>query len=159
MQTDQAGSSHRLYEGLNSHKTSFASIYDAPTPTAYFTAMRDAEYQIPQNAKLTTLVILRAAKRAKSRRSIRVLDVGCSYGVNAALLKHDISRRSLRALFIASLRRADPVPAHLQRPSLLLEPEEVARPRMHRFRRGRRSRPLRSGLRAAGFRLARELRG
>lgn len=91
MQTDQAGSSHRLYEGLNSHKTSFASIYDAPTPTAYFTAMRDAEYQIPQNAKLTTLVILRAAKRAKSRRSIRVLDVGCSYGVNAALLKHDIS--------------------------------------------------------------------
>ncbi len=62
-------------------KISFDHIYTAPDPRPFFGTLRRVDYGIPQLAKpyFATLIAAHAAERPT------VLDIGCSYGVNAAL--------------------------------------------------------------------------
>lgn len=67
------------------HKADFSAIYTAPDPRPYFRALRPLDYRIPQLAApvLTTLSNLVAP--AGTART--VLDVCCSYGINAAMMR------------------------------------------------------------------------
>ena len=78
-------------------KVSFDHIYDQPDPRAYFSTLRRLDYCIPQ---LAAPYFRRLLTRRVSRRGgpATVLDIGCSYGINAALLRcgltmHDLYHR------------------------------------------------------------------
>jgi SAM-dependent methyltransferase len=76
-------------------KVSFDTIYTQPDPRAFFTTLRELDYQIPQLAKphFTALIDEYRARRAVANPT--VLDLGCSYGVNAVLLRCDATMSEL----------------------------------------------------------------
>ncbi|QIS19827.1 class I SAM-dependent methyltransferase [Nocardia terpenica] len=69
-------------------KASFDDIYDRPDPAAYYLRMSELDYQIPELAKPHFRKII-DDYRAATGTAPTVLDIGCSYGVNAALLRLD----------------------------------------------------------------------
>ncbi|MDH6139720.1 MULTISPECIES: hypothetical protein [Kitasatospora] len=78
-------------------KARFDDIYNQADPRAYFTRLEPLGYEIPQHAQP---VFRRAAELRNSvgdggGRRPAVLDVCCSYGINAALLNHDLTMAEL----------------------------------------------------------------
>ncbi|MGH3361518.1 MAG: hypothetical protein ACRDOM_03580 [Nocardioides sp.] len=76
-------------------KADFGAIYDQPDPRAYFLTLEPYDYVIPQYGAELFVRLLRARGTAEGRRS-RVLDVCCSYGVVATLMK---TRLDLAAVY------------------------------------------------------------
>ncbi|MFI0469934.1 class I SAM-dependent methyltransferase [Saccharopolyspora sp. 5N102] len=70
-------------------KVSLEQIYTRPDPRAYFTTLRELDYCIPQLAKPYFLKLIQEYREATGVEMPTVLDLGCSYGVNAALLRCD----------------------------------------------------------------------
>ncbi|MGK3204058.1 class I SAM-dependent methyltransferase [Amycolatopsis sp. MEPSY49] len=83
-------------------KISFDHIYTAPDPRPFFGTLRRVNYEIPQLAKpyFAKLIGEHPAERPT------VLDVGCSYGVNAALRRCDATMDDLYAHYTAPDVRA-----------------------------------------------------
>lgn len=76
-----------------SGKADFSHIYDRPDPRDYFRTLSSLDYEIPQRARLvfaTIFTAIRAEGDAAGGEPLRVLDLCCSYGVNAALLRCDL---------------------------------------------------------------------
>lgn len=67
-------------------KANFGEIYDRPDPRAYYSELGSYDYEIPQHGKTVFQQVL----EAMPVESPTVVDLCCSYGVNAALLKHDV---------------------------------------------------------------------
>ncbi|MEV0173794.1 hypothetical protein AB0I00_22070 [Streptomyces sp. NPDC050803] len=89
-------------------KTRFDDIYDRTDPRAYFTRLAPLEYEIPHHAQA-------AFRRAAAEREAladsgagrpAVLDVCCSYGINAALLNHDVTLAELYTRYTGRRARA-----------------------------------------------------
>lgn len=85
-----------------SGKTRFDDIYDQPDPRAYFTRLAPYEYEIPHHAQ----GVFRRAHAARSAAgspdgAVSVLDLCCSYGINAALLTCDVTLADLYAHYTA----------------------------------------------------------
>jgi len=74
------------FELGNSAKANFDDIYNAPDPRAYYTTLGRLDYQIPSQAK----PVFQAVMQSMERERLTVLDIGCSYGVNAAMLRYDL---------------------------------------------------------------------
>ena len=70
-------------------KQSLDDVYSAPDPRPYFQTLRQVDYQMPQVAKPYF------AKLIEELTPATVLDVGCSYGVNAALYRCDTTMDEL----------------------------------------------------------------
>ncbi|MEZ5855450.1 MAG: class I SAM-dependent methyltransferase [Hyphomicrobiaceae bacterium] len=70
-------------------------IYNQKDPRAYFTTLGELDYCIPEAARPVFANIIEAYKSVKNAHSIKVVDLGCSYGVNAALMKTDMTMRDL----------------------------------------------------------------
>lgn len=66
-------------------------IYTAPDPRPYFATLGGLDYCIPQLAKPYFTKLIREYSAATGVAVPTVIDVGCSYGVNAALLRCDAS--------------------------------------------------------------------
>lgn len=79
----------------DSGKIDLSDIYNQPDPRQYFSTLSQLDYRIPQEAKSPFRQILAARRRACGGDSAKIIDVGCSYGVNAALLKYDLSIEEL----------------------------------------------------------------
>lgn len=79
-----------VYDEINDAKTNLNHIYNEPDPRAYFRQLKGVNYSIPGAAKPIFLKLI-GALQERANDAVRVLDLGCSYGVNAALLKHDLS--------------------------------------------------------------------
>lgn len=73
------------------NKTDFSTIYGRPDPRAYFRALAPLQYQVPQRALPVVEAVLAASGAGT------VLDVCCSYGINAALLRHDVDLDEISA--------------------------------------------------------------
>jgi hypothetical protein len=74
-------------------KADFNHIYDHPDPRDYFRTLSRLDYEIPQRARPvfeTIFKAMRAEGDAVGDEPLRVLDLCCSYGVNAALLRCDL---------------------------------------------------------------------
>jgi SAM-dependent methyltransferase len=82
------------YETINKAKAPMGHIYNRPDPRAYYRELEKLDYSIPNEAKPIFEAILRQMRRTRRER-LHILDLGCSYGVNAALLKHDLSMSDL----------------------------------------------------------------
>ena len=87
-------------DDINGAKANMDHIYDLPDPRAYFRELRKLGYAIPDAAKP---VVQKLISRLRHQRNdmVHVLDLGCSYGVNAALLKHDLSMPDLDDLCLS----------------------------------------------------------
>jgi hypothetical protein len=62
-------------------------VYNQDRPAAYYRAIDELDYHLPQQAKPLFAGILDMLRRARGRDALKIVDLGCSYGVNAALLK------------------------------------------------------------------------
>ena len=103
-------------------KVSLDHIYTQPDPRAYFTELRALDYRVPQEAKPWFAKLLQEYRESRQVAEPRVLDIGCSYGVNAALLKYDATMDELYARYTG-------VPAAESRASVLARDRELARSR------------------------------
>jgi SAM-dependent methyltransferase len=83
------------YDEANDQKANFDDVYNRPTPVPYFSAMREVGYEIPQNAKPLFGALIEQLRQRRGRRTVGVLDLGCSYGISAALLKYGLSIEQL----------------------------------------------------------------
>lgn len=72
-----------------SGKSSFDEIYDRRDPRSYFNTLGALDYEIPAHGGRVFSALL-DSMRSQGRAASCVLDVCCSYGINAALLKHDV---------------------------------------------------------------------
>jgi SAM-dependent methyltransferase len=70
-------------------KVSLDHLYVQDDPRAYFATLGELDYCIPQLAKPYFTKLLEDYREAEHVDVPTVVDVGCSYGVNAALLKCD----------------------------------------------------------------------
>ncbi|MFB4315026.1 class I SAM-dependent methyltransferase [Actinomadura sp. 21ATH] len=70
-------------------------IYTRPDPRAYFSTLRELDYHIPELAKPHFRALIEEYRAATGVRNPTVLDIGCSYGINAALLKCDATMDEL----------------------------------------------------------------
>lgn len=84
------------YEEINEAKANMDGIYDQEDPRAYFRELSKLNYDIPGAAKPIIQQLIRHLQ-STSERPVHVLDVGSSYGVNAALIKYDMSMPELYA--------------------------------------------------------------
>lgn len=83
------------FDELNEAKANFDSIYTAADPRAYFRVLGDLDYAIPDRARPIFRRIVEAMRTAGGDR-LTALDLGCSYGINAALLKYPLTFEDLR---------------------------------------------------------------
>lgn len=94
--------------GMTGGKSRFDDIYVQPDPRAYFTRLAPLEYEIPHHAVPVFREV--AAERAAfdDGRPGRpaVLDVCCSYGINAALLNHDVTLADLYERYTSDTARS-----------------------------------------------------
>jgi transcription antitermination factor NusG len=74
------------FEDLNEVKENMDYIYNQPDPRAYFRELNKLDYEIPDNAKPIFQKLIGHLRQHRDD-TIHVLDLGCSYGVNAAILK------------------------------------------------------------------------
>lgn len=81
------------YSHVNTAKANFDRIYLEEDPREYYRILGGVDYIIPDLAKGIFQNIIAALEQERGRR-IRVLDLGCSYGINAALIRFplDIGR-------------------------------------------------------------------
>lgn len=79
---------------INESKAELDHIYNRRDPRSYFRELRKVGYVIPDAAK-PLFEKLASLLRKRRQGRVRILDIGCSYGVNAALLKYDMTMAEL----------------------------------------------------------------
>lgn len=82
---------------INTSKANFEEIYHQPDPREYYRVLHGLDYVIPELAK-TILYAVFGALRQERKRRLKIADLGCSYGINSALLRYpvDINRLAKR---------------------------------------------------------------
>ncbi|SHF66303.1 hypothetical protein SAMN05444320_104454 [Streptoalloteichus hindustanus] len=77
-------------------RTDFDEIYDQPDPRAFFRTLGAWEYQTPHHAQAIFRRMVAAREQAAhAAEPVTVVDLCCSYGINAALLNHDLTMADL----------------------------------------------------------------
>jgi SAM-dependent methyltransferase len=85
------------FVAINSSKANFDEIYSMDDPRDYFSVLGALDYMIPDVAAPIIRQLLDArARRHPAARDSRVLDVGSSYGINAALHRFPLTFSVLR---------------------------------------------------------------
>ncbi|MFR9728914.1 class I SAM-dependent methyltransferase [Saccharopolyspora sp. MS10] len=82
-------------------KITLDHIYARPDPRDYFSTLRTLEYRIPQLAKPYFRKLLDEHRQARGAGVPTIVDVGSSYGVNAAMLRCDATLDELYARYTA----------------------------------------------------------
>ena len=80
-------------------KIDLSAIYDRPDPRRYYQTLFNLDYQIPAVAEANFRAVINARRQSRERSRIALLDVGSSYGVNAAILNHKVSLPDLFLLY------------------------------------------------------------
>lgn len=106
---------HENFLSINSTKANFDEVYAMEDPRGYFSALGSLDYMIPDVAEPVVRQILEARAKRRTDRAV-VLDVGSSYGINAAvhrfpvtfnLLRRRYTRREVTALGTEEMLRLD----------------------------------------------------
>jgi SAM-dependent methyltransferase len=98
---------------INSTKANFNDIYVKEDPRSYFSVLGALDYMIPDVAAPIVRQLIAAHARRYGRQP-RVLDIGSSYGINAAVHRFPVT--------FATLRRR-----YARHEMIALEPDEVGR--------------------------------
>ncbi|MEV6671556.1 hypothetical protein [Streptomyces sp. NPDC051162] len=78
-------------------RTPFDDLYSRPDPRAYFRVLGALGYRTPHHAQAVFRRL--AADRTAGPGPAGVLDICCSFGINAALLNHDVTWDELHARY------------------------------------------------------------
>lgn len=70
-------------------KANFDHIYTAPDPRPYFETLGALDYQIPVHGAAVFAAVAEQVAKARDQEVVRIADLCCSYGINAAVMKHD----------------------------------------------------------------------
>ncbi len=62
-------------------------IYDQETPLHFYNALSELDYSIPAEANPVFVKLISFIQKLKNDQTIKLIDLGSSYGVNGALLK------------------------------------------------------------------------
>ena len=79
-------------------KANFDHVYDLPDPRGYFETLGSLDYLAPEHGRRFFSALLESMRGAAGEYP-KVLDLCCSYGVNAALLKYDLTLDDLYARY------------------------------------------------------------
>jgi hypothetical protein len=87
------------FDAINADKQDFSAIYNQPDPRAYFAKLGVHDYRIPEEALpiFSRLIDVLGGGRAAPR----LIDLGCSYGINAAAIRYGITTAELRDRYMA----------------------------------------------------------
>lgn len=88
------------YSEINQAKVDFTELYTAKDPRNYFKYLGQLDYIIPHLAQPIFAQLIRARQETQSR-PVTVLDVGCSYAINGALMKFALDYEALRQRYTA----------------------------------------------------------
>lgn len=83
----------------NKAKACFDSIYTEPDPREYYRVLGGLDYVIPDLAKDIFRNLIAALEQLRGR-PIKVLDLGCSYGNNAALIRFPLDFARLQQRYV-----------------------------------------------------------
>jgi len=84
-------------------KIDLKNIYDRTDPRSYYATLGRLEYMIPENAKPVFQHVIDTYRQAHDKEKLRIVDVGCSYGINAAMLKGDLEMEQLYSLYASDI--------------------------------------------------------
>ena len=93
------------FSSLNKGKMDFSELYTSRDPREYFKYLGQLDYIIPHLAQPIFRQLIRA-RRALQAGPVTVLDLGCSYAINGALMKHAIDYEGLRQRYTAPALQA-----------------------------------------------------
>ena len=82
------------FDEINEAKACMDNIYDQADPGPYFRELEKLGYAIPNEAKPVFQNLISHLQQRQDD-PVTILDLGCSYGVNSAILKHDLSMMEL----------------------------------------------------------------
>lgn len=72
---------------INQKKLDFNHVYNLRDPKNYYELITQYEYELPERAKPYLMKVINAYRNSESVNSLKILDIGCSYGVNSSILK------------------------------------------------------------------------
>ena len=85
------------YDEQNRVKASFDATYTAPTPHRYLHKMTVVDYRMADHMNPYLSAVVDSSMT--SQEPVKVLDIGCSYGMSGALLKTDCVYRDLAEFY------------------------------------------------------------
>ncbi|MEB3177930.1 MAG: hypothetical protein VKL59_02650 [Nostocaceae cyanobacterium] len=80
-----------LNQEINNKKLNLNQVYNLREPEPYYQSINQYEYDLPERAKPYFQKIINTYRHYESLGSLKILDIGCSYGINAAILKFNKS--------------------------------------------------------------------
>ena len=87
------------YDEQNRVKASFYAAYTSLTPHRYLHNMTAVDYRMADYMNPFLTAVVDASVSPPPQRPVRILDLGCSYGMSGALLKTDCSYQELAKFF------------------------------------------------------------
>jgi len=88
------------YSKINQSKMNFDDLYTSKDPRKYFQYLGQLDYIIPHLAQPIFSQLIRA-RRERQDEPVTVLDLGCSYAINGALMKFGLGYEDLRQRYTA----------------------------------------------------------
>jgi hypothetical protein len=85
---------------LNQTKMDFSDLYNSRDPRNYFKYLGQLDYIIPHLAQPIFGQLIRARQELQDE-PVTVLDLGCSYAINGALMKYALDYEALRQRYTA----------------------------------------------------------
>lgn len=89
------------YDDANAGKADFEWTYNRLDPRAYFDVLGELDYAIPERAAPVFLRVFDAYAGLRRRDTLTAIDLGCSYGINAAVLKYGLKMSDLRDHYLS----------------------------------------------------------
>ena len=80
-------------------KKDFTDIYTQKFPNEYLKEMKRLDYRIPDKTKPLYLSIAKQLYK-KFSKTINIIDIGSSYGINSALMQYDLKMSELDDFFL-----------------------------------------------------------
>jgi hypothetical protein len=90
---------------LTIQKEDFSVIYNQPLPDAYFRRLGPLNYQIPRHGMTVIGHVMALIQSISHKSTLTLLDLCCSYGINAMLLKLELSLQQLYHYFAREVRK------------------------------------------------------
>jgi len=88
------------YATINQAKMDFTDLYTSRDPRNYFKYLGQLDYIIPHLAQPIFAQLIKARQETQAE-PVTVLDVGCSYAINGALMKYAVDYEALRQRYTA----------------------------------------------------------
>lgn len=89
----------RSETGMRAAKHDFSPTYDQCWPNAYYKAHLALDYMICDRARPVFESIIAHLRRQRPHRPLKIVDIGASYGLNAALLRAPLTLDDLYAAY------------------------------------------------------------